>query len=473
MNARRTDARRIVRTMASVSLLAASIGGAGAALGPRYGGDLTLGVVDLPAAAEPSVPRSATERLVAGLVHETLLGVGNEGYPEPALAAAWTSGSGGREWTLSLRADARFHDERLVTAPDALRSLRRFLRSSSTAAEHLARGLDGGPEFRARSTQQLAGLASSDPATLVVRFANPRALPLAPLASPAAAVTADAGAGAGPFVPTLRVPGRRLGLTSFGAHVRGRPFLDRMQLLVLPDEAALRGDLQSGWIDAALGEPGVSRLAATLVLVFDAARPPFDEPEARSAVSAAVDRAELVRRLIPGAEAATALLVPGLLPPSAPEPSRPAPALRGTVPLVVSREVPPLVSQRVAAWLASLGLQTPVEAAAPATAWNARAKARLLVFAPEVPEAGLALRELAALARADSSVAEALDLADAEPVEDRRRAGLQAAEAALRAEAVLVPLAWLPVSLGSRPRVHGARVELSGRAVLEDAWVEP
>src|SRR5262249_52511372 len=100
-----------------------------AALGPRYGGELKVGVLELPATTEPGIERGGGAGLVAALVHETLVGVDEEGFPSPALAQGWTAAAGGREWTLRLREGALFHDGRPVTAADAARSLRRFLRS--------------------------------------------------------------------------------------------------------------------------------------------------------------------------------------------------------------------------------------------------------------------------------------------------------------------------------------------------------
>ena len=55
----------------------------------------------------------------------------------------------------------------------------------------------------------------------------------------------------------------------------------------------------------------------------------------------------------------------------------------------------------------------------------------------------------------------------------RRRVRLHRAEAALRSEWVLVPLASVPVSCRMRPGLHGAAIDLGGRLVLEDAWVDP
>src|SRR5262249_6810526 len=140
------------------ALLAGAALSALAALGPRYGGDLTLGVTRLPQSTSPLAPAHAAERLVGGPVDETRLHFAREGVLAPGLAESWAAGGSGREWPLTLNPSARFHDATPVTAADAVRSLRRFLAGRSAAARLLADGLERD------------GLAAPDPRHLVLRF---------------------------------------------------------------------------------------------------------------------------------------------------------------------------------------------------------------------------------------------------------------------------------------------------------------
>src|SRR5262245_60851297 len=50
-----------------------------AALGPRYGGEIVVGLPDLPDSAAPRTPLSLGDRLLSRLVHETLVRIGPEG----------------------------------------------------------------------------------------------------------------------------------------------------------------------------------------------------------------------------------------------------------------------------------------------------------------------------------------------------------------------------------------------------------
>jgi ABC-type oligopeptide transport system substrate-binding subunit len=470
--------RRRVRLLV-LALVAIVLGAAlaRAALGPRYGGELTIGVLELPAPGEPEAPRGFGARLVAGLAHETLVAVGGDGTILPRLAEGWAAGAAGREWTLALEASVRFQDGAPVTSADVLRSLRRFVRARGAAASRFALTLEGGPAFRARGTEELPGLAAPDPSHVVVRTSGPAALPLAPLASPAAAITSPGGAGCGPFVPTLSLPERRLVFTAFPGHVRGRPYLDGLELVGLPEPGAAAGaagaDGSAGRYDLVPGAGGPSAVAATLLLVLDSSRPPFDRAASRKAAATAIDRVDLVRNLLPGADPAPSLLVPALLPPLGRAPVAGRATASGSFVLAVARDVPPLVSQRVVAHLTDVGFRVQVVPTSPSAIFGVSAAARLTLFEPEVAEAGLALEEIAALAPPVAEARDALDAAARETGLDARRRLLHRAEGALRDEGVLVPLASVPVAVAGRPGLHGARVDLCGRLVLEDAWLEP
>jgi MarR-like DNA-binding transcriptional regulator SgrR of sgrS sRNA len=461
-----TRARRI---LAAAMLLAVP---AGAALGPRYGGEAAIGAASVPAAAGPGFETAPLERTVAALTQETLLRVPRDGTVEPALARTWASAADGREWTLTLAPDLRFHDGTAVTAADAVRSLRRFLRSPSPAAARWAELLAGGSAFRAGRSEDLPGLAAPDAARVVVRQLLSVPAPLAPLAAPAAAVTAASGAGAGPFVPGARSP-RRLELAAFAGHVRGRPYLDRLSIVELSDDAAA-AELDAGRVQVALAGGGTSEPAAMVLLLLDSTRGPFADPAARASAIASVDARLLVEHLVPGGAVPDALLPADLL---TPLPAAAAPAaskrLSGTATLVVGRDVPAAVSQRVVACFADRGLAVVVQPMDPLQAREAKADARLLWWAPEVPETALALRELVALARPGGEAAATLAAADLERDPDRRRALFHRAESGLRDAGLVAALARAPLPYRARPDLHGLRLDAAAALVVEDAWRAP
>jgi ABC-type transport system substrate-binding protein len=448
---------------------------AGAALGPRYGGDLSVGALTLPLSPVPGVARGAGEAMVALLAHETLLRIDSDGSLAPGLARDWIEAASGREHTLRLAPGIVFHDGKPVTPEDAGRSLRAFLRSGSPAGARLAETLEGGTAFRSGSTEDVAGIHVTDD-ELTLRFTDSFGAALAPLAAPAAAVVAGSGEGAGPFVPTTSVPGRSVVLTAFAGHVRGRPYLDRVQVLAVADHAALDVELQTRRIALAVGSGALGPPTATLLLILDTARSPFDRPARRASLAAALGRADLVSRVLPEAGSARCLLSSVLLPVRAPAAatSPPPPAGGGApIELVVSTEVPPLASQRLVAYLIEMGYKATVRAAAPGRVLDAPGHARLVLWSPEVPEPELGLRELSALAPQSAEVRDALTAVARETNPQRRRAHLASAEAALRRTSVLVPLASVPALARAASGLHGVGVDSAGRVRLEDAWLEP
>jgi MarR-like DNA-binding transcriptional regulator SgrR of sgrS sRNA len=454
----------------ATAVLALAATTAAASFGPRYGGALTVGVLDLPGTAEATLPTTDGGRLVARLAGETLVDVAAEGAPLPRLARCLSPSAGGREWTLELDPAATFHDRTPVRAADAARSLRRFLRGPSSAAAHLARTLDGGSTYRAGKSDDLPGLAAPDETRVVLRFPSPVACPLAPLASAAAAVVSSSGRGAGPFVPTVSVPGRRAAFTAFTGHVRGRPYLDEVEILALGRRDALRAARDSGRVDAAVVE-GAATVHAVLLLRLDARRPAFRTRDSRAMLSGAIDRKALVARFIPGGQPLSGLLPPEILAAAGPSPSAPRRTRPDHVTMAVNGDVPLAVSQRVVAHLLDLGLE--VDTVPGSGADPTEADLRLFLFVPEVAEAGLALEELQSQSSWSPVASRALEAAVLELDADKRRTLLVQAEEALRAHAAVVALAAYPLLPAVAPGVHGVQLLRDGRLVLEDAWREP
>jgi MarR-like DNA-binding transcriptional regulator SgrR of sgrS sRNA len=453
------------------ALLAAviSLGGTvlQAALVPLYGGALRVEVAALPDSAAPLPHRSAAARWAPALVHDTLVVLDREGHVSPRLATGWVAAAEDRAWTCTLPEGLLFHDGRPLTSADAVRSLRRFLRSGSPAAERLAAALDGGAAFRARRTDALPGLDAPDPGRLVLRTLAPDPHVLLFLTAPAAAVTSPQGAGAGPFAPTLWTT-QGATLAAFTGHVSGRPLLDEVQVTLAGNGGAdLRTAGPSGWTSVSAG-------AATLLLILDPAQAPFDVPAARRTVSTAIDAEKLVQHFLRRGQATGSLLPADLtLRDSGARPARPPSRLSGAITLAVSTDVPPLVSQRVVAHLSALGLAVQVDPVAADAAMEGRAAARLVLWSPEIADSGAALHELSDLAGRPGDTARRI-LEGAQSLSDpARRSELTRAEEALLATHTLLPLAAEPVDNHARPGVYGVRIDGAGALHLEDAWRQP
>jgi MarR-like DNA-binding transcriptional regulator SgrR of sgrS sRNA len=453
------------KAVAAALLLAAVP--AWAALGPRFGGTVRIGVVALPG-LEPGPAADAPSRLLVSLAHATLVELEGDGTPRPGLAEGWGSAAGGREWTLRLR-PARFHDGATLRADDAVRALRRMLRSGGVAGDELARSVEGGESFRDGASDDLPGVAAPDDRRLVLRLKAGAPDPLPFLAASAAAVTSPAGSGAGPFAPVPGAAGE-LRFAPFVDHARGRPFLDAVVLQQSGDPSAA---FAAGQVEAAPYVGAAARPTATLLLLVDPAREPFGE-EGRARLDRALDRADLVRHVLPGSIPASTLLLPTLLAPLDPPPDRAVPApVAGTVELLVDREIPPLASQRLLALVLRTGLQVKVRALPAAEVVATPAPLRLVLFTAEVPTAAAALRELARFAPRQEDLERELAMAAAEPDPDRRRSRLYAAEEMLRRTRTVLPLAFVPAGLRTVPGLHGVVADALGRPRLDDAWLSP
>jgi MarR-like DNA-binding transcriptional regulator SgrR of sgrS sRNA len=449
-----------------------------AAVGPRYGGALRVGVLDLGSAPDPDSSRGTGTRLFLALCHETLVRAGPDGVT-PSLAARWTSRAEGREWVLELAEGLRFHDGRALTSEDAVRSLRRFLRSASPAASLLAQELDGGLPFRSGKTTELPGALADAPNLVVLRFVNPQAALPAMLASPAAVVMSSNGRGSGPFSLAQAMGDQRAILVAFDQHVRGRPYLDQLEMVRFESRDALRHAREQGTVNVALGEQGTGPLAGRLLLLLDPESPAFRKPQARARVAAAIDRDILARRYLPGSEAACGLLGEVLLPPglrcavptsrAATSSSAPAGG-RTPLTLVVDDAVPAAASQRVVAHLLALGYRPTAQAVPADRVTRTEADARLFVWTAEIDDPLCALHELAVLAglgAGGTRLEEALD----SPVPTARLALLAASERAILDTHTVIPLAATSVFALGGTRVMGVTVSPGGRLLLEESWL--
>jgi hypothetical protein len=336
-----------------------------------------------------------------------------------------------------------------------VRSLRRFLRSDSTAAAVFASRIEGGTAFRAQLEEELPGVDAARSDRIRLRLTRPVLDPLAPLAAAAAAITGAGGHGCGPFVPAVFEPGRRLELAAAAEHPAGRPFLDRILL-----RASAPGTAR----------PGLAATPVLLLLLLDVAQPPFEDPALRRALAASIDRQALSTRFLTGARPAEGL---DGRPGAQSSPARPTFEGSPTITLSVADDVPAAASRRVVAHFAAAGLTARAVVLAPEAARGAPSPARLLLWAPEVSAPDLVLREAATLVRVPAVVERELRRAEVELDPQLREEQLARAHRELIGDAALIPLAALPPDVRPPPALLGARVDATGTLRLDDAWLRP
>lgn len=266
----------------------------------------------------PPIVNEAFTTQVNWNVFEGLVRLDRDLYLRPALAESWSSSPDAATYVFSLRPGLRFSDGRPVSASDVAVSLLRGREGVYRDSLHSigdARALDPSHvEVRTR-TAYLA---------LVTRLPWGLVLP------------ADAwqrspvpGIGTGPYRLASWDKDERI-LLEANPHFRGpRPSFTRVVYRVMPDDEVRVNAVLNGDADAAESLPlaqaaGLARdprvrplVREGLRVIFLALRPhgePFGDPRVREAVDLAIDRAELIRRVLHGWGALVGQLVPAGIP---------------------------------------------------------------------------------------------------------------------------------------------------------------
>jgi peptide/nickel transport system substrate-binding protein len=240
--------------------------------------------------------------------------------PRPYAARRWAWSPDRRVLTLHLTPELRWHDGYPTTARDAAFTIE--------TARDPATGY-----LRASDLARISEIEAPDDTTLVLRFETAQAtfptvlceLPIVPRHLLAAVPRADmrrapfsyAPVGNGPFRFVSRRPGQRWVLardTAFPAALGGPPKASGLVVAVVDEATTKFAGLASGELDFAGISPSMAPLAKrdpsmcvldypvlfSTALVFNVARPPFNDPRVRRAISLSIDRDRIVRVALAG-----------------------------------------------------------------------------------------------------------------------------------------------------------------------------
>jgi len=300
--------RHILLLVVLVAVLVGMVGQPAQAQTPKKGGTLIVAQnADVTGFDPHTLPAFPTVRAL-GLIYEPVVTVDANLKVIPLLAESWKFSDDGLTLTLNLRKGVKFHNGDAFTSADVKYTLQR-IQDEKTKALVRANFVD------------VKDIATPDDNTVVLTLAQPNVSILTALTNPTAAIVSAKSAGkdltdkanvngTGPFKFESWEPNQRLVLTANKDYwQKDLPYLDKIELRVLPQESSILAGLRAGEINfAVLNDPTVATLiksgsGVTLtrtpalayhVLQLNASRKPFTDVKVRQALSCAIDRQQVL-----------------------------------------------------------------------------------------------------------------------------------------------------------------------------------
>ena len=243
--------------------------------------------------------------------HNHLCDVGNSGALEPELAETWEGSEGSKVWTFKLRKGVEFHNGKTLNSQDVVASIN-YHRGEDSKSPGKALLSDvvsvkaDGPNvvtFHLKSGNADFPFIISDQNFMILPSKDGQINWMDRVAS-------------GPFVMQEFEPGVRAFLTKNPNYFKeGRPYFDELELLTIADPVARTNALTSGIVDlidrvqlstahllervkSVRLEETNGMLHYTLPMLSDMS--PFDNNDVRLALKYAVDREQMVQKILFG-----------------------------------------------------------------------------------------------------------------------------------------------------------------------------
>jgi peptide/nickel transport system substrate-binding protein len=296
----------------SMTAANALLGTAARAEGPVKGGVLRAGLVGGAAtdSLDPATWASQVPYTLGRCWGEQLLEISPTGEIEYRLAESFEASSDAKTWTFRIRKDVTFHNGKTLTPDDVVATIERHADANSKSA-----AIAFVSEF---------DTVKADGQNVVIRLKDANAdLPYVVsdyhlmIQPNGGRDDPDAGIGTGPYKLTLNEPGVRHAAERhegyWGSDQRGHA--DSIEIIVINDSTARTAALQGGRIDIINRvEPKVVELVKRLpgvtirnvpgkghyVMIAHCNAAPFDNNDLRLALKYAVDREEMVQKILSG-----------------------------------------------------------------------------------------------------------------------------------------------------------------------------
>jgi peptide/nickel transport system substrate-binding protein len=295
----------------SAGLASALFSGAARAAEPKKGGLIRVGMQggESTNSLDPALAASEVPFAVNMTWGEMLVDVGATGEIQYRIAEEISANADATEWKFKIRAGVEFHDGKTVTAEDVVATLRRHTdEKSQSGALGIVQGIS---EMSAEGDMVTLKLAAGN-ADLPFLMADYHLV-----IQPGGGVdNPTAGIGAGPYKVVAHEPGVR---HAFERHANyfdsSIGHADQIEILVINDNTARVAALQSGQIhmmnrvdpkiaELLKGAPGVTvqHVAGRghYVFIMHCDKAPFDNKDLRMALKLAINRQEMVDKILGG-----------------------------------------------------------------------------------------------------------------------------------------------------------------------------
>ena len=255
---------------------------------------------------------------LVNLVYDTLFYSPWEKDPKPWLATNSEVSNDDRTWTIDIRAGVRWHDGKPLTAEDVRFSYQYFFDNEAGFYSHHVNDLPFVESFEVLDEDTARFTCRKPCPTFNI---DPGAhIPIIPKhvwedVEDPANFTGGLPVGSGPYKVTDVVPGQRYTLRAHDDYFLGRPFVEEIDMPIIPEPSAMFLALRSGKVDAVsrvIPPQTISSLEkAGLGIVkqpdyrstqvsFNVQREPFDSAGFRNALNLAVDTGSITRALLAG-----------------------------------------------------------------------------------------------------------------------------------------------------------------------------
>jgi peptide/nickel transport system substrate-binding protein len=258
---------------------------------------------------DPGLWDNLYAQVLAASRHNQLIEVGADGQLTPEIAESWESADGAT-WVFRIRQGVSFHSGKEVTVEDVIASLNHHRGEDATSAVKLFFN----PVQDIRADGQNVVITLDAPNGDFPYLMSDYHLAIMPGTD--GKIDPNSTDGCGPYVVESYEPGVQASLTRFANYWKeGRAHFDRVEILSILDSAARLNALMTGQVDlidqidpATIGmleARGVANILsipgnAHYVFPMDSRAAPFSDNNVRLALKYAIDRQEMVDKILGG-----------------------------------------------------------------------------------------------------------------------------------------------------------------------------